>query len=494
MVSALPLSVLLLLSAGCIISHAGSVADDELHYIHVTTGSLQADSVCHGFKVDPLANLTNWAPLSRLYGPCSAKPEAAAPSVADMLRWDQHRADYIRAKLTGGDEVPQDDNNPPVVNASTTIVYTDNVLHSNLGTPPNGSPAHPNGTLLGIDMGATGGRRELAGVKQTMVIDTASDVPWVQCAPCPVPPCHPQTDVLYDPARSGSSATFSCASPTCRQLGPFFNGCSGDTQCQYRVRYPDGSATAGTYVSDVLALTPAAVVPRFRFGCSHGEVGSFNNQTSGIMALGAGPQSLVSQVAAEYGDVFSYCFPATASRKGFFTLGGARRATSSAGFAVTPMLRSDRAPTLYMVALRAVAVAGRRLGVPPAAFAAGAVMDSRAVVTRLPPAAYAALRAAFADAMRMYRRAPPRGQLDTCFDFTGVAGGGGVRLPRVALVFDGEAIVELDPSGILFDGCLAFASTGDDRVPGIIGNVQQRTLEVLYDVAGGAVGFRGGAC
>jgi hypothetical protein len=69
-----------------------------------------------------------------------------------------------------------------------------------------------------------------------------------------------------------------------------------------------------------------------------------------------------------------------------------------------------------------------------------------------------------------------------------------VRVPRVALVFDRNAAVELDPSGILLDDCLAFAPNGDDRAPGIIGNVQQQTIEVLYDVGGRSVGFRRGAC
>jgi len=42
--------------------------------------------------------------------------------------------------------------------------------------------------------------------------------------------------------------------------------------------------------------------------------------------------------------------------------------------------------------------------------------------------------------------------------------------------------------------CLAFVATSDDGSTGIIGNVQQRTFQVLYDVAGGAVGFKAGAC
>ncbi|XP_034590405.1 aspartyl protease family protein At5g10770-like [Setaria viridis] len=143
-------------------------------------------------------------------------------------------------------------------------------------------------------------------------------------------------------------------------------------------------------------------------------------------------------------------------------------------------------PTCYRVLLRDVAVGGRRLNVPAAAFAAGAVVDSRTVITRLPPTAYRVL-----SRMGMYRPAPPKGSLDTCYDFTGVFV---MRLPRVALVFDRNAVVELDPSGILFNDCLAFAPSSGDPVPGVIGNVQQRTIEVLYDVGGGAVGFHQGAC
>jgi hypothetical protein len=73
--------------------------------------------------------------------------------------------------------------------------------------------------------------------------------------------------------------------------------------------------------------------------------------------------------------------------------------------------------------------------------------------------------------MGAYRLAPPKGSLDTCYDFTGVMV---VRVPRVALVFDRNAAVELDPSGILLDDCLAFAPNGDDRAPGIIATCSSR--------------------
>jgi hypothetical protein len=76
-------------------------------------------------------------------------------------------------------------------------------------------------------------------VKQTILLDTVTDVAWVQCAPCPASQCYSQADVLYDPTKSGFSAPIPCNSPTCRQLGPYANGCTSDNQWRYRVQYPD---------------------------------------------------------------------------------------------------------------------------------------------------------------------------------------------------------------------------------------------------------------
>ncbi|KAJ1257691.1 hypothetical protein BS78_10G015500 [Paspalum vaginatum] len=210
------------------------------------------------------------------------------------------------------------------------------------------------------------------------------------------------------------------------------------------------------------------------------------------MALGGGPESLVSQTTASYGSVFTYCIPPAAAPEGgsgFFVLGAP--SLDASAYVLTPMLRYQRVRTLYRVLLRAIAVDGQLLNVTPAAFAAGSVLDSRTAITRLPPTAYQALRGAFRSRMAMYREAPPKGTLDTCYDFTGAFF---LMLPRIALVFDRGAVVELDRSGVLFHDCLAFAPNSDDRMAGILGNVQQQTMEVLYDVAGDAVGFRRGAC
>jgi hypothetical protein len=320
----------------------------------------------------------------------------------------------------------------------------------------------------------------------TVVLDTAGDVPWMRCVPCTFAQCAD-----YDPTRSSTYSAFPCNSSACKQLGRYANGCDANGQCQYMVvTAGDSFTTSGTYSSDVLTINSGDRVEGFRFGCSQNEQGSFENQADGIMALGRGVQSLMAQTSSTYGDAFSYCLPPTETTKGFFQIGVPIGA--SYRFVTTPMLkeRGGAAATLYRALLLAITVDGKELNVPAEVFAAGTVMDSRTIITRLPVTAYGALRAAFRNRMR-YRVAPPQEELDTCYDLTGVRY---PRLPRIALVFDGNAVVEMDRSGILLNGCLAFASNDDDSSPSILGNVQQQTIQVLHDVGGGRIGFRSAAC
>ncbi|CAL5050546.1 unnamed protein product [Urochloa decumbens] len=489
---ALFLALLLILALSGSSSPVARAADYGDDYMIVAMSSLKLKSACLGHRVTPPVNST-WMPLDLMDGPCSSPSSSSAvvPSVDELLRRDQLRADEVQKRLSHN--VGDDEANGPA-NSKVTQVNHLAKIKVELGSR---KPAKTTASQLGIHPAATvgggvGSGTLLPGVIQTVVLDTASDVPWVQCVPCPIPPCHPQTDTFYDPTNSGSYAAFTCSSSACRQLGPYANGCANN-QCQYRVTYPDGSSTSGTYSSDLLTLNPTTMVNNFQFGCSHADQGNFDSQTAGVMALGGGPESLISQTASTFGRTFSYCLPPTASYVGFFVLGAPGVAASSSKYVVTPLLSDNRSPaTFYRVLLRAVTVAGRRIAVPPAAASAGAVLDSRTVITRLPPTAYAAVRAAFRDSMRMYPAAAPKGSLDTCYDFRGIRS---VILPRVTLVFDRDAAaVELDPSGILFNDCLAFAANRDDRMPVILGNVQQQTIEVLYDVDGGAVGFRRNAC
>jgi hypothetical protein len=73
-----------------------------------------------------------------------------------------------------------------------------------------------------------------------------------------------------------------------------------------------------------------------------------------------------------------------------------------------------------------------------------------------------------------------------------------VRVPSVELVFAEGATLSVGDRGVLYvssvaQTCLAFGPIGDDFV-GILGNAQQKTLAVVYDVANERIGFGANGC
>ncbi|EAY99437.1 aspartyl protease family protein At5g10770 [Oryza sativa Japonica Group] len=402
---------------------------------------------------------------------------------------DQLRVAYIQKRLAG-DTGDGADPHKFVEGGDTHVVSSLQVATgAGIGQKP-----HLTTTRLGTTATTNSAPDGTSAVSQTVIIDSGSDVPWVQCQPCPLLVCHPQRDPLFDPATSTTYAAVPCSSAACARLGPYRRGCLANSQCQFGITYANGATATGTYSSDDLTLGPYDVVRGFLFGCAHADQGStFSYDVAGTLALGGGSQSFVQQTASQYSRVFSYCVPPSTSSFGFIMFGvPPQRAALVPTFVSTPLLSSSTmSPTFYRVLLRSIIVAGRPLPVPPTVFSASSVIDSATVISRIPPTAYQALRAAFRSAMTMYRPAPPVSILDTCYDFSGVRS---ITLPSIALVFDGGATVNLDAAGILLQGCLAFAPTASDRMPGFIGNVQQRTLEVVYDVPGKAIRFRSAAC
>lgn len=62
-----------------------------------------------------------------------------------------------------------------------------------------------------------------------LVLDTGSDILWLQCAPCTN--CYHQTDAVFDPSRSSSYSPLGCNSRLCLNLD--VSGCSAN-KCLYQ--------------------------------------------------------------------------------------------------------------------------------------------------------------------------------------------------------------------------------------------------------------------
>ncbi|CAM0880856.1 unnamed protein product [Alopecurus aequalis] len=429
--------------------------------VSTSSSSFQPTDVCSTSTVSPRPDRTT-APLVHRHGPCARSPSTIKKTFfAQALHRSRARADYIMSRASRRKTTQEDDKVSVPAYIGASVDSLEYVVTLGLGTP---------------------------AVEQVVLMDTGSDLSWVQCKPCNSSDCYPQKDPLFDPSKSSTYAPIPCGSRLCKTLEDdhFDNGCTNGTQCGFRVEYGDGSKTTGVYSNEALTLAPGVVINNFHFGCGYHQGGP-NDKYDGLLGLGGAPESLPVQTSKLYGRAFSYCLPAVNSGSGFLALGAP---SNTSGFLFTPMTRFMHESTFYLVTLTGISVGGKQLSIPRKVFEGGMIIDCGSILTRLPDTAYEKLKSAFRTAMAAYPLVP--GNDDTCYNFTGYSN---VTVPRVALTFSGGVTVDLDvPNGVLLDDCLAFSDSGPDDYVGMIGNVNQRTLEILYDVGGGRLGFRASAC
>ncbi|KAL3730457.1 hypothetical protein ACJRO7_027470 [Eucalyptus globulus] len=313
----------------------------------------------------------------------------------------------------------------------------------------------------------------------TLEFDTGSSLTWTQCKPC-VGSCYTQSEPIFNPSQSSSYANISCTSTSCSQLG---NNPPHLIYLKLTMSY-----------KNKLTITPMEVIDNFKFGCGEKNQGLFG-RTAGLIGLSDDKISIVEQTAANYGKYFSYCLPPSTSSRGHLTFGKDGGAVSSVSF--TPLSKVPQSSQFYGISILGIIVGGKRLSIPSTVFSSGgAIIDSGTDITRLPPTAYSALRTAFRNAMANYTMAPALTILDTCYDFSKE---NTITVPSITFSFARGVDVDLDPIGIFFVGkasqvCLAFAPNRADSNLSIYGNTQQKTFEVVYDVAGGRLGFGSNGC
>ncbi|CAJ1961316.1 unnamed protein product [Sphenostylis stenocarpa] len=327
-----------------------------------------------------------------------------------------------------------------------------------------------------------------------MVLDTGSDVVWLQCAPCRK--CYSQTDPVFDPTKSQTYAGIPCGAPLCRRLDT--PGCNKNKVCQYQVSYGDGSFTVGDFSTETLTFRRTRVT-RVALGCGHDNEGLFIG-AAGLLGLGQGKLSFPVQTGRRFNQKFSYCLvDRSASAKPSSVVFGDSAVSRTARF--TPLLKNSKLDTFYYVELLGISVGGAPVrGLSASLFRldaagnGGVIIDSGTSVTRLTRPAYIALRDAFRVGASRLKRAPEFSLFDTCFDLSGLTE---VKVPTVVLHFRGADVslpatnylIPVDNSGSF---CFAFAGTMSGL--SIIGNIQQQGFRVSYDLAGLRVGFAPRGC
>lgn len=322
-----------------------------------------------------------------------------------------------------------------------------------------------------------------------MVLDTGSDVNWVQCSPCA--DCYQQADPIFEPASSSTFSPLTCEAQQCKSLD--VSECRNDT-CLYEVSYGDGSYTVGDFVTESITFAGSSSVEKVAIGCGHNNEGLFVG-AAGLLGLGGGALSFPSQINASS---FSYCLvDRDSDSTSTLEFGGATPPNA----VTAPMIRNSKLDTFYYVDLNGLSVAGNMISISPEAFKVsetgdgGVIVDSGTAVTRLQTDVYNTLRDEFVKGTRHLPSTKGLALFDTCYNLKSMKS---VEVPTVSFHFSNgkelplpakNYLIPVDSSGTF---CFAFAPTSSSL--SIIGNVQQQGTRVSFDLANSLIGFSPNQC
>ncbi|KAI9108496.1 hypothetical protein K1719_020380 [Acacia pycnantha] len=439
-------------------------------WLTVSLSSLLPSSTCTPFT--GLKKKSSLEVIQR-HGPCCeqkhGKAKSKSPTQIDILIEDQARVNSIHSKLS------KSFSHGNIKQLDSTILPV-----------RSGLPVNTGDYIVTVSFGSP--KRDLS-----LVFDTGSDLTWTQCEPC-LEKCYIQLEPIFDPSKSTTySPINNCPSSECSQI--FSTGryqeCANSTEiCIYMMKYADTSSSIGVLSRERLTIGGAGdTFDNFLFGCGQNNQGIAFGAAGGILGLGRSPISFVQQTANTYNKVFTYCLPSSPSSLGHLTFGsdGVPKNVQ-----YTPIFTIAELPGFYGISITGIIVGETEL---PSAnstlLSTKAIIDSGTVITRLPPSVYSSLRSEFRQKMWMYPMTSGISILDTCYD---LSGHDSVNIPKISLVFDGGVKLDLGENGIIYDEsvkiiCLAFAPNMSDEDVLVLGNIQQRTVEVVYDLNAERLGF-----
>lgn len=314
-------------------------------------------------------------------------------------------------------------------------------------------------------------------------VDTASDLFWTTCAPARAP---------YNPNNSSTYEPISCDSSRCHSLAD--TSCQTTTNtCQHMSLYLHEPSIVLDLGTDIVTLGQISA-PNAIFGCARDVNGVSRRDWSGIVGLGGGPLSLISQLSSSTGPKFSYCLSLDQSQKSKITFGVSGELSGS-GVVATPLLQKSP-DTLYYMSLLGISVSNKRLdghGSAGAEFKPTYLMDGNMIIdsvsltTTIPPNLYQWLDYTLRYEMNLEVVSDPTQHGNLCFGNQEAW-----SFPQLTLhLKNGDLVV--NPSNYFVEYehsvlCLAIRSSNSDV--GVLGNLAQRNLVVGYDLESMTLSFK----
>ncbi|XP_071742647.1 aspartyl protease AED3-like [Rutidosis leptorrhynchoides] len=320
-----------------------------------------------------------------------------------------------------------------------------------------------------------------------MALDTSTDMAMVPCSGCVG--CSSGSPA-FSFAKSTTFTSLNCNAVQCKQVQN--SNCLGTT-CLMNMTYGAASIAANLAQDNITLATDT--VTGYSFGCIQKAIGA-SLPPQGVLGLGRGSLSLLSQSKNLYKSTFSYCLPSFKSPNfsGTLRLGPIGQPKN---IKYTPLLTNPRKPSLYYVKLIGIKVGPKLVNIPPTAFAlntnngAGTIIDSGTVFTRLVTPAYTAVRDEFRRRMGRGAVVSSLGGFDTCYKVAI-----GKQIPTMTFMFEGADLSMKQENFLIHSTtggltCLAMSASPSLNV---IANMQQQNHRILFDVPNSRIGISAESC
>ncbi|XP_055809484.1 aspartic proteinase nepenthesin-1 [Solanum dulcamara] len=316
------------------------------------------------------------------------------------------------------------------------------------------------------------------------IMDTGSDLIWTQCKPCKE--CFDQSTPIFDPSKSSTFEKISCSNKLCEALP--MSSCGDNNNCEYIYTYGDYSSSDGFLSSETFTFGKVVSIPNIAFGCGIDNEGSGFSQGAGLVGLGRGPLSLVSQLHMSR---FSYCLTSInedADSTSSTLLMGSIAHDDYNNIITTPLMKNPTQPSFYYLSLKGISVGDTQLPIKKSTFSlnqdgtGGMIIDSGTTITYLEESAFSLLKKEFSSQVNLPEDDSSSTGLDLCFKLP--SNTNNIKVPKLIFHFEG-ADMDLPPDNyIIADSRMGVAclAMGSSSGMSIFGNVQQQNMMVIHDL------------
>ncbi|KAH1032901.1 hypothetical protein J1N35_045075, partial [Gossypium stocksii] len=240
---------------------------------------------------------------------------------------------------------------------------------------------------------------------------------------------------------------------------------------------------------------PTVTLPKSIIGCGHNNEGSFSEKGSGIIGLGGGAVSLISQMSSLISEKFSYCLVPFSSESGISQINfGTNAVVSGSGVVSTPLIKNPP-EVFYFLTLEAISVDDDKLeftGSSLGTSEGNIIINSGTTLTLFPQDFYSKLEASVANKIDAKHIDAPIESLRLCYEANRTAE---LRVPNITMHFR-NADVKLSPLNtflLVSEGISCFTFSSFQGLA-IYGNLAQMNFLVGYDIENQALSFKPTQC